>query len=237
MNTASKVAAATITQSILVPVPDVTLPNGITVPSFRVGQYLCSKAENGLAVVTASGAPWVNINYHDAKSACQAAGFKLISELQMLAIAHNIANQGKNWTDGSVGRGMLVQGLRKKSVESAQIGDYVPPDPDERRWFELSNGVRIYDIAGNASSWVVDDVQGNEHGLVAKKFTVDSPSITTARYRDRGTGLRPTAVDDWSGLALIRGGHWRSGGNAGAFHLSRGWPEGEYDRVGFRWAD
>jgi hypothetical protein len=51
---------------------------------------------------------------------------------------------------------------------------------------------------------------------------------------EKGVGWIPDAEDDWSGYALVRGGCWRSDGNAGAFHLSGYWPGREYDSVGFR---
>lgn len=234
--TAETVAVAAVEQSLFVTVPDVTLPNGVTVPSFQVGQYLCSEDENGDAVVSATGEPWVEIDYHDAKSACEAAGFKLITELQYLAIAYDIANQDINWTGGRVGEGALFQGLRNDTVDEAQPGNFEPEDPDERRWFELSNGERIYDISGNAFSWVFDDVQGDEEGLVAKPFAEDSPSIATAPYpsMEKGTGWRPDAGRDWSGIALVRGGCWNSDGHAGAFCLDFGWPGFGGVGVGFR---
>src|ERR1019366_2944319 len=118
--------------------------------SFEVGQYICSRTEDGKAAVTATGTPWVEINYHDARKVCGVAGFKLITELQFLAIAHDIAGQDINWTGGKVGEGNLFQGIHKWNVEAAQAGDYLPPDEEERRWFELSNGARILDLAGNA---------------------------------------------------------------------------------------
>ncbi len=234
--TVEAVAVAAVEQSLFVTVPDVTLPNGVIVPSFQVGQYLCSENDDGKAVVTATGTPWVDINYYDAKEACEAAGFKLITELQCLAIAHDIANVGKNWTGGAVGVGNLKQGLRNDTVDEAQAGDYVPDDADEGRWFELSNGERICDASGNAFTWVFDDVQGDSDGLIAKPFADDSPSLTTAPYpsMEKGTGWRPNAGRDWSGYALVRGGYWGSVDFAGAFYLDRDWPDGEGGDIGFR---
>lgn len=217
-------------------VPQVTLPNGVTVPSFQVGQYLCSQDADGKAAATVAGKPWVEINFHDAKKACEEAGLKLIAELQCLAIAHDIASQDINWTGGKAGEGKLSQGLHKWTAEEAQAGDFVSPDEQERRWFQLSNGERVYDFSGNAYSWVFDDVQGDEQGLVAKPFTEDSPSIATAPYpsMEKGMGWRPKAGSDWSGYALVRGGCWGGEDDAGVFNLSYDWPDGRYDDVGFR---
>ncbi len=236
-------APAAIQPDLFVKVPATTLPNGTIVPGFEVGQYLCSKGPRGLPVVSHEGTPWTRIRYAAAREACAAAGFALITELQALAIAHNIAQQDANWSGGKVGEGELYRGLHKRSVNSAQPGTYEPTDPDERRWFVLSNGERIYDVAGNAYTWIFDDVQGDATGIVAKAFAADSPSIKTPPYLPevKGVGWYPTLDEedeedeiDWSGSALIRGGCWGSDSSAGVFYLYGGWPVDALDYVGFR---
>lgn len=222
-------------QNNFVTVPEVTLPNGVVVPPFEVGQYFCSKGEDGKAAVTAGGVPWVRINYAEARQACADAGFKMLTELQALAIASDVSQQDANWTGGKVGVGSLIQGLRNDTVDEAQRGEYVPGE-DERRMFVLSNGQTISDVAGNIYSWIFDDVQGDENGLVARAFAEDSPSITTAPYpsMDKGMGWYPVAGHDWSGLALLRGGYWGGGDYAGVFSLGSDWPGVRVGIVGFR---
>lgn len=239
MNTATTVeatATVAVEQSLFIAVPETTLPCGTTVPSFQVGQFFCGKDDAGKAAVSASATPWVEINYHDARKACSDAGFALLTELQALAIAHDIANQGANWTSGTVGEGKLKQGLRNGTVDEAQPGSFVPDDADEDRWFVLSNGSRICDAAGNIYSWIFDNVQGDERGLTAKAFAKESPSIATAPHpsMERGMGWRPRAGTDWSGGALVRGGCWDGGDDAGVFLLGYGWPGNGYVLVGFR---
>jgi hypothetical protein len=231
LSTAAPVAALNF-----VPVPETTLPNGTVVPAFRVAQYFASEGLDGKAIISESAVPWVEIDYHDTRKACEHSGFGLLTELQALAIAHDVANVAANWTGGAVGEGSLIQGLRNESVDEAQAGDYVPPDEDERRWFVLSNGSRVCDVAGNLYTWIFDNVQGDEHGIVAKAFAADSPSITTAHYpsMEKGTGWQPRAGSDWSGSALVRGGFWRSGDGAGVFRLGLDWPGDGGDYLGFR---
>jgi formylglycine-generating enzyme required for sulfatase activity len=231
---AEQKAASILPQFITV--PEVTLPNGTIVPSFQVGQYACTKGENNQVTVTADAAPWVRISYHKAVELCKASGFKLITETQWLAIAYDAAQQPANWTKGAVGKGDLFQGVRKGTVSSAQPGNVEPTDKTERRWLVLSNGERICDFNGNVFQWVFDDVQGDEQGLIAKPFAKESPSLATASYPSlkKGMGWRPDAGRDWYGYVLIRGSDWRSDDNAGAFRLDDGWPDGEYDNLGFR---
>lgn len=233
--TEQEVTAVAATANEFVTVPETTLPNGTVVPSFKVGKYITGRTDDQLAI-TASAAPWVEINFADSKSEADKAGLKLITELQYLALAHNIAGVAINWTSGTVGEGSLFQGLHDDTVEEAQAGDYVPEEESERRWFELSNGERVYDVAGNCYTWIFDDVQGDENGLVASAFSEDSPSITTApaSSMENGVGWYPRHSANWSGYALVRGGFWNSGDYAGVFGLGSDGPVNERDLIGFR---
>lgn len=240
MNATAAVAAdpvpAVVATDLFVKVPATTLPNGTLVPSFEVGKYLCSKGPAGRAAVTYEGTPWTRIRYAAARQACAAAGYALITELQALALAHQVAHEAANWSGGKFGTGKLKQGLHLGTVRSAQPGTYGSPDPDEPRGFVLSNGMIICDVAGNAYTWVFDDVQGDAEGLITKPFAADSPSITTAPFpsMEKGVGWYPSVEDDWAGVALVRGGCWRSGSRAGVFRLDYGWPVYGIVIVGFR---
>jgi hypothetical protein len=232
----AKIAGAITAASEFVTVPETTLPNGTVVPAFQVAKYLASRGAAGIAMSVADAAPWVEVDYPEARAACERAGGRLITETQALAIAWNVSQQPANWSGGAIGEGVLRMGLHKGSVSAAQPGSYEPPNAEENRWFVLSNGERICDVAGNAFTWVFDDVQGDENGLVASHLAADSISLTTAPYgiREKGMGWRPDGRRDWSGYALVRGGYWFSGSNAGAFDLHSDWPDYRDDDVGFR---
>jgi hypothetical protein len=238
MNTVADFPVSTVSQAEFVTVPATALPNGLVVPEFKVGKYLSGQSADGKVIITADAAPWVDINFSDSKAAAKDAGYSLITETQYLALALNIAGVAANWVSGIVGEGRMFQGLRDYSVDEVQPASAGPDDGNERRWMELSNGDRIWDVAGNAYSWVFDDIQGDETGLVAKPFSEVSPSITIAASvapsMEKGVGWYPSAGSDWSGDALLRGGCWLSGGDAGVFRLSSGWPDLGYVVVGFR---
>lgn len=219
-----------------VTVPETTLPGGLVVPSFQVGKYPCSKSDDGLAIIVADRKPWHSINYHDSVAACQASEFNLITETQWLAIAYQISQQPENWTSGKVGEGDIFQGLYLGTVSEAQDGNCKSSNQLERVWHVLSNGERIFHFAGNLYSWVFDNVQGDAQGIITKEFAEDSPTVTTAPYpsRTHGIGYADVAGDDWSGRALVRGGYWSSGSNAGVFYVNRDRPSSHLGRVGFR---
>jgi hypothetical protein len=251
MNTATHTeqhAVAEIEKNLFVTVPETTLPcvivggvvtrPSIVVPAFQAGQYLCSEGADGKAVVSATGKPWVDINYSDARQACADAGFALITETQALSLAFNLFLQRANWVSGIVGEGSMFQGLRLDldDVDEPYAGDFVSRDPSERRAFYLDDDQTVVDAAGNAFTWVFDDVQGDANGLISQAFAADSPSIATAPYAsmERGMGWRPRAGANWSGFALFRGGYWGDGDYAGVFRLDHASPSYAYDLVGFR---
>ncbi|MBW7903807.1 MAG: hypothetical protein H3C26_20250 [Rhodocyclaceae bacterium] len=232
----ARVAGMVTAASEFVTIPETTLPDGTVVPAFLAGKYLASRGPGDIPLSVADAAPWVNISYHEACEAAARAGLDMQRETQALAIAWDVSQQPENWSGGAVGEGVLRMGLHKGTVHAAQPGSYESPDPEENRWFVLSNGERICDVAGNAFSWIHDDVQGDENGLVAKGIAANSISLTTAPYGicEKGMGWRPDGARNWSGRALVRGGCWHSERLAGAFNLDFDWPGRRCDIVAVR---
>jgi hypothetical protein len=217
-------------------VPATTLPCGVKVPAFAVARWLAARGQDGRVLLQESARPWVNIGYHAARDACRRSDMGLLTELQALAIAHDVARQAINWSGGAVGVGRLYQGLHMGGVERAQPACVASLDPLERRWLMLSNGERIVDFAGNAFSWVFDDVQGGPDGVVAHEFAPDSPTVTGApgTPMEQGLGWWPKAGSSWWGRALARGGSWSSRAGAGVFTVIDERPRSERPYIGFR---
>lgn len=217
-------------------VPATTLPCGITVPAFAVARWLAARGPGGRVLLSESARPWVNIGYHAALDACRRAGMGLLTELQALALAHDVARQAVNWGGGALKVGKLYQGLHKGEFQRPQPACVVSLDPLERRWLMLSTGERIADLAGNAFSWVFDDVQGNVDGVVAHGFDARSPTVSGApgaRW-EQGLGWWPQAGRRWYGRALARGGAWSSGEGAGVFTVIDEAPRSERPYIGLR---
>ena len=223
-------------QAIFATLPETTLPGGLVVPAFQVSKFLARAGENGSILLDGFGAPLVNVTYHTARELAAAAGYELIKESQALSLAYNLSQVGRIWFCGSVGEGAMYQGLRLDidDFDEALSFGYVSADATERREFYLADDSVVFDAAGNCYTWVFDDVQGDEHGIVARAFAKDSPSITTAPHpsMEKGVGWYPDAGRDWSGYALIRGGCWCSDDRAGVFRLDFDWPGLAYDYVG-----
>lgn len=225
-------------QAIFATVPETTLPGGLVVPAFQVSKFLARAGENGSILLDGFGAPLVNVTYNQARELAAEAGYELIKESQALSLAYNLSQVGRNWISGTVGEGAMYQGLRLDidDFDEALSFAYMSTDATERREFFLSDGSVVFDAAGNCYTWVFDDVQGDEQGIVARAFAKDSPSITTAPHPSmaKGMGWYPDAGRDWSGYALLRGGDWSSDDNAGVFSLGYVWPGNANNGVGFR---
>jgi hypothetical protein len=217
-------------------VPATTLPGGVTVPAFAVARWLAARGPDGQLLLSATAPPWVRIGYHAAREACARAGVRLLTESQALAIAHDLAAQAANWSGGAVGAGRLFQGLHLGRFDAPQPACAASPDPRERRWHVLSTGERIHDVAGNAFSWVFDDVQGDIDGIVAHGFAPGSPTLATPPGvpMQQGLGWWPRAGRSWWGRALARGGSWSSQEGAGVFTVVDERPQARRAYVGFR---
>lgn len=217
-------------------VPRTVLPCGITVEPFLVARYLASRGRRASVRVEADARPWVNVCYQQARRVCERSGMKLLTELQALAIAHDLAGQAANWSGGAAGSGKLFQGLHTGRFREPQPVYLESRDPEERRWHVLSTGERIYDFAGNAFSWVHDDVQGDADGIVRRPFAIDSPTVSSAPglRLTRGLGWWPAAGNNWRGKALARGGSVSSGIGAGVFLVVDEKPVAERPDIGFR---
>lgn len=235
-NLGAILGSTTSSLDAFIQVPETTLKNGLVVPSFLVGKYACSKSNANSAVVTEEIEPWTNISFTGAKIACTGSGYSLIKESQYLAIAQQIQLNDENWTGGKVGVGSLYQGLHRGTVLEAKSGQFISKDPMERRWHVLSNGERIYDFSGNVSSWVFNDLHGDEDGLTNQRFDDAHVSLSTALFprNDRGMGRYPAISRDFTGFALVRGGYWAMANDAGIFALSSELPDSKYRRIGFR---
>lgn len=229
------VIARTLQNNCMVTVPD-TVVGGEVVPAFRVGTFLCGEGAFKTIQIDPWTAPWTSISFSDAKRISVECGMALLTERQALAIASNIMRQPINWTGGAVGHGRLYQGLHKGTCEGPQPGIHRSTCLSERRWHVLSNGEVIHDVSGNAYTWIFDDVQGDADGIVARPFPINSPTIDRIDewLYQSGAGDGPSAGEDYSGEALIRGGHWFSGDVAGIFHLRVHEVDRVEPEIGFR---
>jgi hypothetical protein len=208
----------------------------IEVPAFKIEQFLGSVDADGKAICTTTGKPKNNISQREAIKACTDAGRKITRGSQALAISLNIASVAANWTEGEVGKGELIRGLHRGTVNGPVTNDYVSPHDNERRYHILSNGYKLYDWSGHLYEHLFDDIHGDENGVVKGSIPADSPYLTSAPFPsdEKGMGNFPDGPLSWSGIALVRGGCWLSDGGAGAFGLCVWYPENRYDRIGFR---
>lgn len=224
---------------IRVPGGTLKLANGAVhiVPDFYVAQRKASKGDDGKIVIDAGRKPWVNLTFAEMKAAAAAAGQNLMTGSQHLVLALDIAEQDINWTGGKVGEGEIYRGLHRGTVSGPVDGNYTSHHANERRWHQLSTGERIEDFSGLVFEALIDDLYGDDDGLLTEEsFASGSPYITAPPFPscEKGTGYHPSAGADWSGGALVRGGRWLSDDRAGVFRLYYWYPDRRCGFVGFR---
>jgi hypothetical protein len=197
--------------------------------------------------------PWIHIHLYEAREACAQMStprfqVSLINNAEWQTIARNIETEGRNWSGGKVGSGVLNRGHSDGSPNMP-----LAADPDDRQgyfatqnrdtqapgegWEQkrthiLSNGQILWDFVGNCSEWLTDTV--SSLGLDVAKIT-DEGDLTTlpAEYRlilggvgnfgrDTNTGV----FWAFEGSAILRGGYWSWPEDAGLYYADLGYGPG-----------
>jgi hypothetical protein len=195
---------------------------------------------------TPDGRPWVKIaqddtNY-DALLACQDAwqqaglpsgSTHLITNNEWMTIARNVEAQNSNWTNSEVGNGALFRG---NSNSSASLDGSDPLTGINTRTLNLSNGVVIWDLAGNVWQWTDNTILGQnkpESGNASAyvEWTAVSDFGTLSYNLTRPLGSTYNSVKgvgqyymgprtNNTTYAFLRGGSWVNSTIAGAFTLN-----------------
>ena len=192
----------------------------------------------------ASGTPWVRIDRDEAIEACGNVGAELISNAQWQAIARNIEGVAANWSRGKVGDGSLNRGHSNGSSALAASGDEGGSWSVNKRTHTLNNGEIIWDLAGNVWEWVKDNntsKQGLNSYVAAEPWSNESSKVKwgpKGSYKHLNSGERGGLGYSWlkyDAGAVLRGGDWGDGGDAGVFYaLLFGGPSDSFSSIGFR---
>ena len=204
------------------------------------GNVCTANIDTETPVSKPEGSPWVEVVQQQAITECASLGdgFRLISNEEWMTITANITNVGNNWSDGTVGEGVLARGHSDNNPSSACAADsndvnaYVQTDcsgkPDgafnQRRTHYLSTGSIIWDMSGNVRDIVnyFNDSDKPEPADFAQTY----------EYADvTGTGSMPkTALvpegkafwnPDWNSVDQFIGGYY-GGPNMQGGPLQRG---------------
>jgi len=121
----------------------------------HLGVYDASKGpcvkESGKMVKSASSGYSIGyVSHDDAKKYCEGMGARLLTNEEFMSIARGIETMEENWIGGNGEESLLYFG-NSSARPSALPGGYEEASaPDgARRWFALSSGARVYDLAGN----------------------------------------------------------------------------------------
>lgn len=232
-----------------------TLVSGDKIEAFLVMQYEARQGDNNQPISVPEGLPWTNISQLRARGMCRRIGGDLISDLQWMAIANDIAEVDENWTGERKGRGYLRRGHSDNLPNRALSADNIDEDEKQQRTFRLSNNEIIWDVAGNVQEWTSDSIARSrikeeivpvfsgwtEYAKIIQlleeieeiKHIKPLQEIWTSQ---EGIGKLYVPAEPMSaGYHFVRGGAWDSMERAGIFALSLRYGMGYSDAtIGFR---
>jgi type II secretory pathway pseudopilin PulG len=150
---------------------------------FYIMQYEARNDGNGNPVSQPSGFPWVSINQTNAIAECASIGAHLITNGEWQTVSWDIQNTATNWSGGAVGSGSINKGVMNGSGAQDGSSEFQTGYSDfiHKRTHTLSNGAKIWDLAGNVFDWTQGTIAlqnqptGSSPGLAMREFT----AITT----------------------------------------------------------
>ncbi len=211
----------------------------------------CPSSWTGRNVVgSPHGSPIGSIYHDQAVAACAEQGAHLITNDEWMTIARNVEKIGANWTSGTVGTGYLFNGNSGDTVRGYNYGNSDKGlARNTRARLLLSNGMEIWDLAGNVREQVQRSTnnQGDatnqmalppcSDGVAAWGFcnfsSAGSPYVTgwTADVQQNKVGPSNSSWGMEKGMGAIY--TYKSGGSqSGATTFYRGGDSGYEDAAG-----
>ena len=178
---------------------------------FLVMKYQAKNDGLGNPVSTASGFPWVSISQTTALAASAniSPNHHLITEMEWLTLAHNIASVASNWSGNAVGSGYIYRGHTDNVPANALEASINDADGyygtgnasgDQRRTLTLTNGEVIWDLSGNVWEWTSGTIAGGQQpGLTGES------AYAWKEWNDANLqlgGLDPKTIPSYGNAAL-----------------------------------
>ena len=150
---------------------------------FQVMKYE-DRNVDGKANSTPDGLPWRNITQTQAILECNKIGAHLITNAEWTALARHIAAQPSNWSNGTIGDGVLSRGYSAANIPDGFYNNSIAPHTGTgyeyntgantvgpsgefklKRTHNLYNGQVIWDLSANIWEWTSDTcMQGSGLG-------------------------------------------------------------------------
>ncbi|MGB7957639.1 MAG: prepilin-type N-terminal cleavage/methylation domain-containing protein [Minisyncoccia bacterium] len=189
----------------------------------------CTTANSRQIASISNSAPVVDVSHTQAITYCQSIGAHLMTNDEYMTIVTNAANQGSDWSNGSVGSGVMSRGNSNSSAAQWSGGSQYGTgysDFTHLRTMTLSNGSVIWDMAGN----VWEHVQRSSNNSGDNTNTITTPSCSSGsgwQWCQYGSSLTPylTAWNDSSFSAATVGppnNSWNTNQNVGEVYTDSG---------------
>lgn len=195
-----------------------------------------AKNVSGVATSQVAGTPWTSISQASALSVASAAcsGCHLMTEAEWMTVAANALSVPTNWSGGSVGSGFIYSGHNDGSPSTTLAASGDDSDgyngtgntapSNQRRTLQLTNGVTIWDLAGNAYELTQGVLTGAQPGLVSDNssgtpFTTKQWNVAGMNWNNLAASSRPSALTAIPGLENIN--TWTSSQGIGQLYSNQ----------------
>jgi formylglycine-generating enzyme required for sulfatase activity len=192
-----------------------------------------------------NAAPIVDISHTNAITACASIGAHLLTNDEYMTIVTNAAGQGMNWSNGSVGSGVMPRGNSNSSAVMWSGGSQYGTgysDFTHLRTMTLSNGSVIWDMAGN----VWEHVQRSNNNSGDNQSTITTPTCNTGtpgsgewcefnNYNSKTPYITGYNDSSFSAATVGPPQTWNSTQNIGQVHGNDGSTYGQVFLRGGRW--
>lgn len=233
------------------------LTTGLISPTTGVNTYAynttaCTAANSKAVVSVASGYPIANISQTTSTTACSLVTLNgnaahLQTNNEWMTMARNAEAQNGNWSNGTVGSGVLFSGHNDNSPATALVatsddtdgyngtGNSASSGFGQKRTLTLSNGAVMWDLPGNVWEWTNNQILGQDKpasgntGAYVEWTAISNYgtlSYDLTRPLDNTYNSTKGVGEYYMGLqtngttyGFIRGGSWNGGAVAGAFAL------------------
>ena len=180
--------------------------------SYCIAKYEMKKSSDGKTPISvADVVPWEKVPYSESVKLCESLGsnYSLITNAVWTALARDISRNGDNWSYGEEFVGSLNQG---HSFSTTKWPVKASPDDNdacfktgvkcslnlwakERRTHKLKNGEIIWDLSGNVSEWVIDNVDYTKLKKEMSITFVNVPNLKEYPYSVYGPEFNCDIVD------------------------------------------